>query len=363
MEKINIAIAGTGNCASAFLQGVAKYSRSPGEAIGLMNHELGGYRPGDINVVAAFDIDERKVGKSLREALRAEPNCTSVFCEDIPDYPVTVKMAPVMDGVSGHMNEYPEHKTFVPSNREPCDVAEELKKSGAQLLLLYLPVGSEQAARFYAGACLEAGVGLINAIPVFIASEEKWARKFQEEGLPLVGDDIKGQMGATVIHRALARLFEDRGIVLDRTYQLNFGGNTDFLNMLNLERVTTKKESKTGAVQSELSSPLPSGNIHIGPSDYIPWLNDKKVCHITMEGRGYGGVPLTLEVKLTVEDSPNSGGVMIDAVRCARLALDRGTGGILTSISAYTMKSPPQQYTETEALEKVYQFLNGKIER
>jgi len=362
LGKINVAIAGVGNCASALLQGVEKYRRNSEEILGLMNHSLGGYFPGDVNVVAAFDVDARKVGKKLREALVAPPNCVAKIWE-LPDYPVTVKMGPVMDGVSEHMGNYQEERTVILAEEPPCNVVKELRESGAEMLIVYLPVGSEKAVRFYASACLEAGIAFINAIPVFIASDEHWVRKFQEKQLPLVGDDVKGQIGATILHRALARLFEDRGVSLDKTYQLNFGGNTDFLNMLNLERVTTKKTSKTQAVQSEMKEPLEMENIHIGPSDYIPWLKDQKVCHITMQGRGFGGVPVNMEVKLTVEDSPNSGGVMIDAIRCCKLALDRGTGGALTSISAYTMKSPPRQYPDGEAIKMVEQFVSGKRER
>ena len=362
MGKINIALAGVGNCASALLQGIEKYRKHPEESIGLMNNQVGGYLPGDINVVAAFDVDVRKVGFPLAEALKASPNCTTEFWE-VPSYPVKVNAAPIMDGVAEHMGDYQEERTFIPSPEEPCDVAKVLQDSGADMLLLYLPVGSERAARFYAAACLEAGVALINAIPVFIVSDQEWASAFEEKNLPLVGDDVKGQLGATVLHRALARLLEDRGITLDRTYQLNFGGNTDFLNMLNLDRVTTKKKSKTQAVQAELKEPLHADDIHIGPSDYIPWLNDQKVCHINLQGKGFGGVPVNLEIKLSVEDSPNSGGVMIDAIRCCKLALDRGVGGALTSISAYTMKSPPLQYHDGEAFKMVEEYISGNRER
>src|SRR5690606_9638554 len=263
--------------------------------------------------------------------------------------PVTVQMGHVLDGVSDHMAHYPDDRRFIVADAEPCDVAKVLKESGAEILINYLPVGSEQAARFYAEACLEAGVGFINAMPVFIASDPEWAKRFEEKGLPLIGDDVKSQVGATIVHRTLTKLFENRGVVLDRTYQLNFGGNTDFLNMLNHSRLTSKKKSKTQSVQSELKVALDEDMIHIGPSDYIPFLNDNKICYIRMEGRGFGNVPLTLELKLSVEDAPNSGGVMIDAIRCMKLALDRGTSGILHSISAYTMKSPPVQYTDTEA--------------
>ena len=363
MSKINIAIAGVGNCASSLLQGIAMYKNSPEDTIGLMHYNLGGYTPGDINVVAAFDIDKRKVGKSLKEAIFAKPNCTKVFYKDLPDYPVTVQMGPVLDGVADHMADYPEDDTFSVADAEPCDVAKVLKESGAEILINYLPVGSEQAARHYAEACLKANVGFINAIPVFIASDETWAKKFADKNIPLIGDDVKSQIGATIIHRVLTKLFEDRGAILDRTYQLNFGGNTDFLNMLNHSRLTSKKKSKTQSVQSQLAKPLASKNIHIGPSDYIPWLDDNKICYIRMEGRGFGHIPLTLELKLSVEDSANSGGSMIDAIRCMKLALDRKIGGILYSISAYTMKSPPVQYTDSEAKIMVEEFIAGRRER
>ncbi|EGL82381.1 Myo-inositol-1-phosphate synthase [Caldalkalibacillus thermarum TA2.A1] len=363
MGKINIAIAGVGNCASALLQGIEMYKNTPDNTIGLMNYDLGGYKPGDINVVAAFDVDKRKVGKPLKEAIFAEPNCTTVFYENLPDYPVKVHMGPVLDGVSELMAEDDEDKAFIVADEEPCDVAKVLKESGADMLICYLPVGSEEAVRYYAEACLEANVGFINAIPVFIASDEKWAKKFEEKNLPIIGDDIKSQVGATIVHRTLTKLFENRGVVLDRTYQLNFGGNTDFLNMLNRSRLKSKKKSKTQSVQSELKTPLDKHNIHIGPSDYIPWLNDNKIAYIRMEGRGFGNVPLTLEVKLSVEDSPNSAGSMIDAIRCMKLALDRKIGGVLTSISSYTMKSPPVQYTDTESKKMVQEFIDGRRER
>lgn len=363
MGKIKIAIVGVGNCASALLQGIEMYKNSPENTIGLMHYNLGGYTPGDIEVVAAFDIDRRKVGKPLREAIFAKPNCAQVFYENLPDYPVTVQMGHVLDGVSDHMAHYPDDRRFIVADAEPCDVAKVLKESGAEILINYLPVGSEQAARFYAEACLEAGVGFINAMPVFIASDPEWAKRFEEKGLPLIGDDVKSQVGATIVHRTLTKLFENRGVVLDRTYQLNFGGNTDFLSMLNHSRLSSKKKSKTQSVQSELKVALPDDMIHIGPSDYVPWLNDNKICYIRMEGRGFGHVPLTLEVKLSVEDAPNSGGVMIDAIRCMKLAFDRGISGLLYSISAYTMKSPPVQYTDTEAKQMVEDFIAGRRER
>ncbi len=363
MSKIKIAIAGVGNCASALLQGIEMYKCSPEESIGLMHYDLGGYRPGDIEVVAAFDVDQRKVGKNLKEALFAKPNCATVFYDKLPDYPVQVQMGPVMDGVSEHMADYDQDKSFVLANQEPCDVARVLKESGAEILINYLPVGSENATKYYAEACLKANVGFINAMPVFIASNEGWHKKFHDKNIPLIGDDVKSQVGATIIHRTLTKLFENRGVVLDRTYQLNFGGNTDFLNMLNRSRLKSKKISKTQSVQSELKTALADERIHIGPSDYVPWLNDNKICYIRMEGRGFGHVPLTIDVKLSVEDAPNSGGVMIDAIRCMKLAFDRQIGGVLHSISAYTMKSPPVQYTDTEAQKMVEEFIEGKRER
>ncbi|HHX95660.1 MAG TPA: inositol-3-phosphate synthase [Clostridia bacterium] len=363
MSRINIAIAGVGNCASSLLQGIEMYKNSPENTIGLMNYDLSGYKPGDINVVAAFDVDKRKVGKSLREAVFAKPNCTTVFYKDLPDYPVQVQMGHVLDGISEHMADYPEDQTFVVAEEEPCDVVKTLKESGAEILINYLPVGSEKAARFYAQACLEANVGFINAMPVFIASDEFYAKRFSDNNIPIIGDDVKSQVGATIIHRTLTKLFENRGVILDRTYQLNFGGNTDFLNMLNHSRLASKKKSKTQSVQSELKVPLAADNIHVGPSDYVPWLNDNKICYIRMEGRGFGNVPLTVDLKLSVEDAPNSGGVMIDAIRCMKLALDRKVGGVLNSISAYSMKSPPVQYTDTEAKKMVAEFIEGRRER
>ncbi len=363
MSKIKIAIAGVGNCASALLQGIEMYKEMADEPIGLMHYDLGGYKPGDIEVAAAFDIDQRKVGRKLKDALLAEPNCAQMFYDQLPDYPVTVHMGPVLDGVSEQMADDDKQKMFITANEEPCDVAQVLKDSGAEMLISYLPVGSEEAVRYYAQAALDANVGFINAMPIFIASDESWANKFKEKNIPLIGDDIKSQVGATIVHRTLTKLFENRGVTLDRTYQINFGGNTDFLNMLNHNRLQSKKKSKTQAVQAELDTPLDQKNIHIGPSDYIPWLNDNKIAYIRMEGRGFGHVPLSLEVKLSVQDSPNSAGVIIDAVRCMKLALDRKIGGLLTSISAYTMKSPPIQYTDTESKQMVEEFIAGRRER
>ncbi|MDM7912641.1 MAG: inositol-3-phosphate synthase, partial [Methanotrichaceae archaeon] len=280
-----------------------------------MHYEIGGYRAGDIDVVAAFDIDARKVGRDVSEAIFALPNCTKVIYPDIPLKGVEVKMGPVLDGVAAHMANYPEERRFVVADVEPCDVKRELEESGADVLVNYMPVGSEQATRFYAQAALDAGIGFVNCMPVFIASNPEWAKKFSDRGVPIVGDDIKSQIGATIVHRTLAQLFKDRACTMDRTYQLNIGGNTDFLNMLNRERLKSKKISKTEAVQSIMDEPLNDEDIHIGPSDYVPWQKDNKVCFLRMEGRIFGDVPINLELRLSVEDSPNSGGCVIDAVR------------------------------------------------
>ena len=364
MGKIRIGVVGVGNCASALIQGIEYYKKkSENETIGLMHYNLGGYKPEDIEVVVAFDIDSRKVGKPLSRAIFTKPNCTSTICSQIPDNGVIVKMGEVLDGVASHMNHYPHQETFLVANEEPCNVVSELRGAKCEILLNYLPVGSEKATEFYVQACLEVGVGFINCMPVFIASDSDWARLFNEKHFPLIGDDIKSQLGATIVHRVLAKLFNNRGVKLDRTYQLNFGGNTDFLNMLERSRLNSKKISKTEAVQSQLNSPLDSENIHIGPSDYVPWQKDNKVCFIRMEGRGFCSFPISLDLRLSVEDSPNSAGVVIDAIRCCKLALDRRIGGVLTSISAYAMKHPPVQYSDDEARQKVEDFIAGKIGR
>ena len=367
MGKIRVAIAGIGNCASALIQGVEYYKKigdeNPGLVLGLMHHVLGGYRPLDIEVVAAFDIDKRKVDRPLREAVFAKPNCTKVFHHELPDYPLKVHMGKVLDGVAAHMKDYPEERRFVVSDKEPCNVAQVLKKSGTHLLISYMPVGAEKATAFYAEASLKAGAGFINCVPVFIASDRAWVKRFEEKSLPIIGDDIKSQIGATIIHRTLTKLFEDRGVKLDSTYQLNVGGNTDFLNMLNQSRLKSKKISKTEAVQSQLHAPLESERIHIGPSDYIPWLNDNKICFLRMEGRGFGHIPLHLELRLSVEDSPNSAGVVIDAIRCCKLAMDRKVGGVLISPSSYFMKHPPEQFSDEVARDMVEEFIAGKRER
>jgi myo-inositol-1-phosphate synthase len=328
-----------------------------------MHWDIGGYKPYDMEIVAAIDVDDRKVGKDVSEAIFEKPNCTKVFCKDIPNMGVKVVMGKILDGVAKHMKEYPEHQTFVVANRDEEDIVRILKDSGTEIVLNYIPVGSEEATRFYAECCLEAEVGFINCVPVFIASDTIWAQKFKDKNLPIVGDDIKAQIGATITHRTLAKLFTDRGVKLDRTYQLNTGGNTDFLNMLARERLNSKKISKTEAVQSLLNEPLHPDNIHIGPSDYVPWQKDNKICFLRMEGRIFGDVPMDLELRLSVEDSPNSAGCAIDAIRCCKLALDRGIGGVLTSISAYTMKHPPAQFPDAEARSMVEDFIQGNRER
>ncbi len=364
MEKIKIAICGIGNCASSLIQGIEYYREGKGtEPIGLMHPEIGGYQPSDIEVVAAFDVDARKVGKDVSEAIFQPPNCTTVFQPHIPQMGVRVSMGRVLDGVSEHMKGYDPERTFViseESEAEKEDIVRVLQDSGAEILLNYLPVGSEQAVRFYAECALEAGVGFINNMPVFIASDPAWAKRFEEAGLPIIGDDIKSQLGATIVHRTLANLFKRRGVKLERTYQLNTGGNTDFLNMLNRTRLASKKESKTEAVQSVLKERLHAEDIHVGPSDYVAWQKDNKVCFIRMEGKLFGDVPMNLELRLSVEDSPNSGGVVIDAIRCCKLALERKKGGILYSPSAYFMKHPPKQFTDDEAYQMTEDFIAGR---
>jgi len=366
MSKIKIAIIGVGNCASSLIQGIHYYrDKTAKDAIGLMHWEIGGYKPGDIEVVAAFDTDKRKVGVDVHEAIFAAPNCTAVFCSDIPKSGVTVRMGRILDGFSDHMKEYDDKRTFILADEpEPTEdeVIAALKESGAEILLNYLPVGSEEATQFYAGCALKAGLAFVNNIPVFIASnpDGKWAKLFEKAGLPLVGDDIKSQLGATIIHRTLTNLFAKRGVRLDRTYQINTGGNTDFLNMLNRSRLMSKKESKTEAVQSVAAHRFADDNIHVGPSDYVPWQNDNKVCFIRMEGELFGDVPMNLELRLSVEDSPNSGGVVIDAIRCCKLALDREQGGILETPSAYFCKHPLRQFTDDEAFLMMEDFISSK---
>jgi myo-inositol-1-phosphate synthase len=363
---IRTAIAGIGNCASALIQGLFYYKNVNDErepVPGLMHNILGGYRISDIKIVAAFDIDGRKVGKDLSEAIFAKPNCTKIFYKDIPQMGVEVKMGPVLDGVAPHMKEYSEEKTFLIAKEKPVDVVQELQRSGAEILINYLPVGSQKAVEYYANCALKAGCAFINCMPVFIVSDKTWAEKFEKRGLPCIGDDIKSQVGATIVHRTLCRLFTQRGVVIDRSYQLNFGGNTDFLNMLARERLQSKKISKTEAVQSQLAKRLSYDDLHIGPSDWIPWLKDNKICFIRIEGRKFGNIPVELELRLSVEDSPNSAGCVIDAIRLAKIALDRKIGGPLIGPSAYLMKHPPKQFSDEEAREMVENFIKGQYEK
>ena len=363
MGRAKIGVVGLGNCASSLIQGINYYGdKSREDAIGIMHWDIGGYRPYDIDVVAAFDIDHRKVGKDVAEAIFQQPNCTTVFCKDISNTGVTVQMGRILDGISEHMRDYDDKYTLVPADElEPNqdEVVRILQESGTEILVNYLPVGSEEAARFYAECALEAGVGFVNNMPVFIASDLSWAKRFKESNLPIIGDDIKSQLGATIVHRILTDLFQKRGVRLERTYQLNTGGNTDFLNMLNRSRLLSKKKSKTEAVQSVTEERLDDENIHIGPSDYVAWQKDNKVCFIRMEGKLFGDVPMNVELRLSVEDSPNSAGVAIDAVRCCKLALDRGEGGVLYGPSAYFMKHPPRQYSDDEAYRMTEAFIQG----
>ncbi|MCH8834345.1 MAG: inositol-3-phosphate synthase [Proteobacteria bacterium] len=360
MNKIRVAIAGIGNCASSLIQGIEYYgSRATENLAGLMHPDIGGWGPGDLEIVAAFDIDRRKVGTPVEQAIFAKPNRAMVFQESLPASGVTVLMGPILDGVAPHMSDYPDDEAFRAADAEPVSVVEVLRSSRADVLVCYLPVGSEDAVRHYTRACLDAGVAMVNCVPVFIASDPFWAAKFEKAGVPIVGDDIKSQVGATIVHRILTRLFGDRGVNLDRTYQLNTGGNTDFLNMLALDRLQSKKTSKTESVQSQAEERLDRRNIHIGPSDYVPWQGDNKFAFIRMEGRGFGNAPIELELRLSVQDSPNSAGVVIDAVRCAKLAADRGLAGPLEAASAYYMKSPPRQMRDSVARDLCDDFIGG----
>ncbi|MGA2211437.1 MAG: inositol-3-phosphate synthase [Acidimicrobiales bacterium] len=354
-KTIKVAIAGVGNCASSLLQGIEYYrTADPSETVpGLMHVVLGGYHVGDTQIVAAFDVDAEKVGLDLSKAIWASQNNTIRFA-DVPTLGVNVERGPTFDGLGRYYRQVVEESPAAPVN-----VAEVLRASGAEVLVAYLPVGSEEAQKHYATAALEAGVAFVNAIPVFIASDPVWAKRFTDAGVPIIGDDIKSQLGSTIVHRVLTRLFEDRGLVLDRTYQLNVGGNMDFQNMLERDRLESKKISKTQAVTSQLDRALSANDVHIGPSDHVPWLEDRKWAYIRMEGRNFGDVPLNLELKLEVWDSPNSAGVIIDALRCARLGLDRGLGGPLVGPSSYFMKSPPVQYHDDEAYRLVEQFAAG----
>ncbi|CAN5150121.1 inositol-3-phosphate synthase [soil metagenome] len=354
-DKIRVAIVGVGNCASSLVQGVEFYREArPGERVpGLMHVNLGDYHVSDTEFVAAFDVDGKKVGRDLAEAILSEPNNTIRFA-DVPPIGVAVQRGPTLDGLGEYYREQ-----IVESADEPVDVAAALRESGAQVVVNYLPVGSEEATRFYAQAALDAGCAFVNCMPVFIASDPEWARRFADAGLPIVGDDIKAQVGATILHRVLAKLFEDRGVKLERTSQLNFGGNMDFMNMLERRRLVSKKISKTQSVTSQLRDGLAKDRIHIGPSDHVPWLEDRKWAHIRLEGSEFGNVPVNVELKLEVWDSPNSAGIVIDAIRCARLALDRGVAGPLIGPSAYFMKSPPVQFSDDAAREMVEEFILG----
>lgn len=355
-NKIRVGIVGVGNCASSFVQGLAYYADAPVDAAppGLMHVELGGYHVGDVEIAAAFDINAAKVGRDVSEAIWASPNNTFAFARP-PASGVPVMRGPTLDGIGRYMAGDIEE-----CEDQPVDVAEALQAAGVDVLVSYLPVGSQRATEFYADQALKAGCAFVNCIPVFIASDPVWARRFEKRGLPIIGDDIKSQVGATILHRVLANLFRERGVRIDRTYQLNFGGNADFKNMLERERVTLKKVSKTQSVTSQFDAPLPEGDVHVGPSDFVPWLTDRKWAHIRVEGTTFGGAPLNVELKLEVWDSPNSAGVVIDAVRCAKLGRDRGLAGPLLGPASYFMKSPPEQYTDHEARERTLRFIAGK---
>jgi len=367
MRKIRIAIVGVGNCASSLVQGINYYRNtgSNGTATGLMHREIGSYRPGDIEVVAAFDIDRRKVGLDVSKAIFAPPNCTEVFCDKINLTGAIVKMGCVFDGYPEHMEGQDPLRTFLPLEKESTreNIIAELKDSATEIMVNYLPVGSEEATRFYASCALEAGLAFVNNIPVFIASDPVWAKRFADKNLPIIGDDIKAQVGATIVHRTLVDLFRKRGAKVERTYQLNTGGNTDFFNMLSRTRLTFKKISKTDAVQSVVGERLADENMHVGPSDYVPWQLDNKIAFIRVEGKIFGDVPVKIDVKLRVEDSPNSAGIAIDSIRCCKLALDRGIGGVLHSPSAFFSKHPPVQMTDDEAYRCVEQFIRGERDR
>lgn len=361
-RPINIAVIGVGNCASSLVQGISHYRADSNDHHGLMHWEIGGYRPCDMKVVAAWDIDRRKVGRDVAEAIFARPNCTQTFCTDVQPTGAIVEMGRVLDGVAEHMDDYPADRTFQPADAPEATreaVVAKLRAAKVDVLLNYLPVGSQQATEFYADCALEAGVAFVNNIPVFIASDPAWAERFRTAGVPIIGDDIKAQLGATIVHRVLTDLFAKRGVKLDRTYQLNTGGNTDFLNMSNRKRLKSKKISKTEAVQSVAETRLEDENIHVGPSDYVAWQNDNKVCFLRMEGQLFGGVPMNLELRLSVEDSPNSAGVAIDMIRCAKLALDRGLGGPIHPAAAYFCKHPPRQMTDDQAHEALAHFIHG----
>ncbi|MDQ4087652.1 MAG: inositol-3-phosphate synthase [Pseudomonadota bacterium] len=363
MKKIKVAVVGVGNCASSLVQGLHYYADPSRQANGLIHHTIGGYGPAAMQVVLAIDTDARKVGRDLAEAIFAPPNCTAVFSRDIPTTGVTVMMGRVLDGMADHMLGGSGERGFVRAEAPEAtkeEIVAALRRSRAEVLVNYLPVGSEEATRFYMECALEAGVAVVNCMPVFIASDPSWERRFQEKRLPIVGDDIKAQLGATIVHRVLSNLFRQRGVNVSHTYQLNTGGNTDFLNMLDRSRLASKKESKTEAVQSIMAERLQAEDIHVGPSDYIPWLNDNKLCFLRIEGALFGDVPMNLELRLSVEDSPNSAAVVIDAIRCCKVALERGVGGVLVGPSAFFCKHPPQQFTDDIAAQLTEEFIAGE---
>jgi len=357
MGTVRIAIAGVGNCASSLLQGIEHYRAGSQGSWGLMHLDMGGYRPGDVEVVAAFDVDVRKVGRPLSEAAFAPPNCTRAIADRIAPARVVVQMGPIHDGIADHMADWPAERSFRAADEAPVDVERVLRESGAEILVCYLPVGSQKACQAYAEACLATGVSFVNCIPAFIVSDPQWGERFRQAGIPCAGDDIKSQLGATIVHRQLVRLFADRGVKIERTYQLNTGGNTDFLNMLARERLASKKISKTEAVTSQIPYDVGADNVHIGPSDYVPWQGDNKVCFLRIEGRGFGGAPIELEMRLSVQDSPNSAGIVIDVLRYVKLARERGLAGPLLPISAYTMKHPPVQMRDVDAARQIEAFL------
>jgi myo-inositol-1-phosphate synthase len=355
-QRVRVGIVGVGNCASSLVQGLTYYrkAKSNEPVPGLMNADVGGYHISSIQIASAFDVNSDKVGRDVAEAIWARPNNTQRF-SDVAATGVIVQRGPVMDGVGRYLED------DIPVSDAPeADVAEVLASSRTDVLVSYLPVGSQQASEWYAARAIEAGCGYVNCIPVFIASNPDWRARFEQAGLPIIGDDIKSQVGATILHRVLANLFRDRGVRLDRTYQLNVGGNADFKNMLERERLTSKKISKTQAITSQFDVPMDAANVHVGPSDHVPWLTDRKLAYIRLEGTTFGGVPLSAEVKLEVWDSPNSAGVVIDAVRCAKLAMDRGIAGALTGPSSYFMKSPPQQFTDEEAGRRTRAFIDDR---
>ncbi|MFC4293823.1 inositol-3-phosphate synthase [Novosphingobium tardum] len=358
MQPIKTAIIGVGNCASSLVQGTAYYRESNTSA-GLIHDVIGGYGAGDVDWVLGVDVDARKVGKDISEAIFAAPNCTKVFQKDVPPTGNKVIMGKVLDGVAGHMTDHGDLGFIVADEPEATreSMVAALKASGAEVMLNFLPVGSQEATEFYMECALEAGVAVVNCMPVFIASRPEWEARFRKARLPIVGDDVKAQLGATIVHRVLSSLFGARGVNVDRTYQLNTGGNTDFMNMLDRQRLGSKKTSKTEAVQAMLAQRLADENIHVGPSDYVPWQKDNKLCFLRMEGELFGGVPMNLELRLSVEDSPNSAAVVIDAIRCCKLALDRGEGGALAGPSAYFCKHPPVQYNDDLAAQMVNEFI------